>query len=54
MDKMKHLEAAKKGGKNSCNRHKWTSEEARLAGLKGAEKRWGKQRKLENVEKEEC
>lgn len=54
MDKAKHLDAAKKGGKNSNNRHKWTSEEAREAGLKGARVRWEKRRTLENVEKEEC
>lgn len=54
MDKEKHIEAARKGGKNSRNRYKWNSEEARLAGIRGAEKRWGKQRMLDNGKKEEC
>jgi general stress protein YciG len=46
--KDKLIEIAQKGGKNATNRHKFTSETARLAGLKGAEKRWSKARTATN------
>jgi general stress protein YciG len=45
MDKEKLREIAQRGGKNAHNRHRFTSEKARLAGLKGSEIRWGKKAK---------
>ena len=44
------VEICRKGGKNSHNRHKWSSEEARLAGIKGARTRWGKVKEDTNEE----
>lgn len=53
MDKDLHLEVSRKGGVNSSGkRHKWNSETARLAGIKGARIRW-KARKQDSGKTEE-
>jgi general stress protein YciG len=48
--KDKLVEICRKGGTNSHNRHKWNSDTARIAGLKGASIRWGKKVKEDGKE----